>query len=482
MLIRQTLAYFPAQVLSPIIQFVTAIVLTYNLGAADYGLTMLIFASQELIFQLCLAWWTSYFLRYAGEHQDEEAKANLASLESTIILVSGAIQIVATLIVVAISASKPSPAFILGACLYVLTRSYITFLSEKARREAHILDYSIMQIGASLASLLLTLVLISYLGATPSRVLLDFALMHALIAGIVMIRMKVLVAPRWVGLPILISALKFGIPVAISNLFGWLAAQGIRFVVQYGAGPTALGLLSVGWGLAIRLTAVAAMVVTAAAYPLAVREMDRGDADAARRQISNNSALLLGLIAPSTAGLIAINSPFVTLLVAEEYRSATIDLLPWALLCASIRNLRMHGWDQMYLLFEATRPMVLLEAVEAAITALFAWIGLVFMGLTGAVMGAAAAALAIAIADYVYLNRRFGLHAPLVFYLKIAVATALMMAALRLLPQIGLTPVPTWPSLILAIAVGAAVYGAAILVLFGGAIRTGLRAWRAQRA
>ena len=59
-------------------------------------------------------------------------------------------------------------------------------------------------------------------------------------AGIVMIRMKVLVAPRWVGLPILISALKFGIPVAISNLFGWLAAQGIRFVVQYGAGPTAL--------------------------------------------------------------------------------------------------------------------------------------------------------------------------------------------------------------------------------------------------
>jgi len=481
MLIRQTLAYFPAQILSPLTQFATAIILTHYLAAADYGLTMLIFASQELIFQVCLSWWTTYFLRYAGSFAESDARQDLAGTESAIILSTAALQVLATLALVLISATTPSPAFIAGACLYVVTRSYMTFLSERARRDARILEYSLLQIGAPLASLLLTLALMSVFGASPARVLLDFALMHGLIGLLVALRMGALVRPGRLNRVILKAALGFGVPVIIGNLFGWFAAHGIRFVVQYGAGPTALGLLSVGWGLAIRLAAVAAMVVTAAAYPLAVREMDRGNPDGARRQLSTNSALLFGLIAPSTAGVIAIADPFVTLLVAEEFRAATIDLLPWALICAAIRNLRMHCWDQMYLLFEAPRPMVVLEGIEAVLTAIAAWIGLRLGGITGAVIGAAVAALIIALADYLYLNRRFGLHVPMVFYGKIALATAILWGALKTLPALGLPLTAHWGSVTMAIAVGMAAYGFAILVLFGGTIHAGIRDWRASR-
>jgi O-antigen/teichoic acid export membrane protein len=482
MLIRQTLAYFPAQILSPIIQFVTAIVLTYKLGTADYGLTMLIFASQELIFQVVLAWWTSYFLRYAGTHEHEEGRRNVAALEASILLVTGAVQILATLLLVAISTSEPSAGFTLAACAYVLTRSFLNFLSEKARRAERILDYTVLQIGTSLASLVLTLVMIAWSGATPTRVLTDFALMHGVITLWVAWRMKVLALPGRFSMATLMAALRFGIPVSVSNLFGWLSSQGIRFVVQYGAGAAALGLLSVAWGIAIRLTVVAAMVVAAAAYPLAVRAAERGDLEGARRQLSNNSALLLGLIAPSTAGLIAINDPFVTLLVGAEFRDATIQLLPWALICAGIRNLRMHGWDQMYLLFEAPRPMVILEALEALVTALAAWLGLVMFGLQGAVIGAALAAFVVAVADYAYLNRRFGLRAPLGFYLKVTAATAIMVGAVWAMPALGMPVTPSWPSLLLAITVGGLAYILAILVLFGGMIRTGLREWKARRA
>ena len=63
MLIRQTIAYLPAQLIGPLSQFAMAIVLTHWLGAAEYGLTMLIFASQELTFRVSLAWWTSYMMR-----------------------------------------------------------------------------------------------------------------------------------------------------------------------------------------------------------------------------------------------------------------------------------------------------------------------------------------------------------------------------------------------------------------------------------
>jgi O-antigen/teichoic acid export membrane protein len=474
-LIRQTLAYLPAQILSPLTQFVTAIVLTHYLRPADYGLTMLIFASQELIYQAALSWWASYYLRYAGSFSGEEGERALQRTEATVLLLSIVVQFVATIILVWFVAPQMSGTLVAGACLYVVTRSYLGYLSEKARRAGDILAYSVLQIGGPLGGLVLTLLLMTIFVIEPGRVLLDFAIAHALACAVLAWRLGVLVRPGRMDPPIIHAAIAFGAPILISNIFGWFAAHGIRFVVQYGASPTALGLFSVGWGLAIRITAVAAMVVAAAAYPLAIKAMERGDPQGARDQISANSALLLGLIAPATAGIIAISEPFVTLLVAEEYRAATIAILPWALAASAIRNLRMHGWDQMYLLFEAPRAMVVLESIEALITALAAYIGLLLGGLEGAVIGAALAAFVIAVADYAYLNRRFGLHAPLSFYIRILLATGLMYAAVRSLPTLGFAIEASWMSIAIAVAIGGAAYGLLIAALFPRFILSALR-------
>jgi O-antigen/teichoic acid export membrane protein len=467
-LIRQTLAYMPAQILSPLAQFATAIILTHYLPPEGYGLTMLIFASQELIYQALLSWWSSYYLRYAGSFAETTRQQALRSTESAVLLASTVLQLVVTIALVRIVAPDASGLLFAGACFYVVTRSYLGYLSEKARREGDILAYSLLQIGGPLGGLALTLALMTILPVAPERVLLDFAIAHFLVSAALAWRLGVLVKPGRVDRAIIGAAFAFGAPILISNIFGWFAAHGIRFVVQYGASPTALGLLSVGWGIAIRITAVAAMVVAAAAYPLAVRALERGDTEGARNQISTNSALLLGLIAPSTAGIIAIQDPFVTLLVAAEYQAITIAILPWALVGSAIRNLRMHGWDQMYLLFEAPRAMVTLESIEALLTALASFIGLMMGGLVGAVTGAALAALVIALADYLYLNRRFGLHAPLSFYVRILVSTGLMYLTLHTLPRLGLPLKADWLSVGLTVAIGAAIYGMLIAMLFPG--------------
>jgi len=465
-LIRQTLAYLPAQILSPLTQFATAIILTHYLPPDGYGLTMLIFASQELIYQGLMSWWASYYLRYAGSHEDPERQAALKRTESTVLLLTTVLQLLATLLLVRI-VSPDAPALLYAAAaFYVITRGILGYLSERARREGDILAYSLMQIGGPLGGLVLTLAMMTVLTVEPARVLLDFAISHFVVSLVIAWRLGLFVRPGRADRAIIGAALGFGAPILISNIFGWFAAHGIRFVVQYGASATALGLLSVGWGIAIRITAVAAMVVAAAAYPLAIRAMERGDVDGARNQISANSALLLGLIAPSTVGIIAISEPFVALLVAQEYLATTVAILPWALVGSAIRNLRMHGWDQMYLLFEAPRAMVILEFIEAVLTALCAFIGLMTHGLVGAVAGAAIAAAIIALADYAYLNRRFGLHAPLSFYLRIMLATGLMYLALASLPQLGIMIRPEWNSIAWAVLIGGAVYGVLIVALF----------------
>lgn len=479
MLIRQTLAYMPAQILGPLTQFATAIILTHFFNPADYGLTMLIFASQELIFQLFLAWWSSFYLRYSGNYSGASAKSDLHRTESSVLIIATICQILATIALVWVVDPAFSGSLLTGACLYVVSRSYLTYVSERARSQGQIFAYSVLQIAAPLGGLLLTLAVMLVWPATPGRVLLDFAITHLLAGLLVAWRLKMLVRPGRFDRSVLRAALGFGIPILIANAFGWIAAHGIRFVVQYGASPTALGLLSVGWGLAIRITAVAAMVVSAAAYPLAVRAMNDGDPDGARNQIAMNSALLFGLIAPSTVGIIVIAEPFVTLLVAEEYRAVTVAILPWALIGSSIRNLRMHGLDQMYLLFEAPGEMVFLEGIEAALTVLGALIGLMTGGLVGSVIGVAIAAAIIAIGDFIYLNRRFGLRLKLGDYARVLIATGLMAAALLKLPAIGLPTLANWGSIGIAVVAGMLVYGLLIAGLFYRHALDGLRSMRA---
>lgn len=474
MLIRQTLAYLPAQLLGPLIQFATAIVLTHYLGAAEYGLTMLIFASQELVFLVCVSWWTIYMMRYAGTITDEARSARYAATESSVMIGTAGLQVLATVGVILATEPGVSSAFYFGACVFTITRSYLNFLAERARNRAAILDYSLLQIVAPLGGLVLTLLVLSILGARPGWVLLMFAITQAIVGIAVAWRLGLLTRPGALDREIVGAALRFGIPVVLSSAFGWLASNGIRFVVQGMLGSVALGLVSVGWGMATRLSVVAAMVVTAAAYPLAVRAMAAGDREGARRQLSDNSALLLAIIAPATFGVIAINEPLTQLLIAPEFQATTIAILPWALVGAAIRNLRMHGWDQMYLLFEAPRPMLVLEITEAAITIAGAFIGIMINGVVGAVIGTTLAAALVAICDFLFLKARFGLNAPLWQFLRILLASAIMYGALAALPSFGAHIRPLWSSITAAIVFGALVYVLAAMILFPEYIRKAL--------
>ncbi|MGL5446940.1 MAG: polysaccharide biosynthesis C-terminal domain-containing protein [Rhabdaerophilum sp.] len=479
MLIRHTLGYLPAQLLSPLTQFATAIILTHFLGTSEYGLTMLVFASQELVFLICLSWWTTYMLRYAGTLSANGSTPDLRTSENSILLISTLAQIVVTIGIILVTEPKVSWAFYLGACVFTATRSYLNFLSERARQQQAILAYSIAQIAAPLGGLLLTLLLMRLWGSSPERVLLDFAIAQAIVGFAVAWKLGLLTRPGTIDRTLLSSAISFGLPVLISNIFGWLASNGIRFVVQYGAGAAALGLLSVGWGLATRLSAVTAMIVAAAAYPLAVKAMDAGDEAGAKGQLSLNSILLLGLIAPATLGIIAITEPFVKLLVAQEYHAATIAILPWALLGAAIRNQRMHGWDQLYLLCEAPKPMMVLEGLEALATIIGAAIGLWMAGLIGAVIGTTIVAAIVALADFVYLRRTFGLSAPLWSYARILIAAGAMYGALMALQALGYRIQADWLHILTAIAGAATIYAITILILFPEVIRALVQKYKA---
>lgn len=466
MLIRQTLAYLPSQLFGPLLQFAAVITLTHFLSPADYGLTMLVFTTQELIFLVCLFWWTSYLQRYAGQFESEAERRAFRATENVVLVVSTAVQILATSLLVVTVFGPHSPIFWLASCAFVITRSYLGYLGERARFEVRIKDFSILQIAPPLLGLILSIGALEVFGARPGLVLLAFALVQ-LIVGLVMgLRMRMFEPLFAADRTILKAALALGSTMILAGALQWGAANGVRFVVQLIGGAAPLGLLSVSWGIAQRLAAMAGMLVTAAAYPLAVRAMHAGDVDGARHQISANSALLLLVMAPAVAGVIAIDAPMMRLLVAPEFQEVSIAILPAAIIAAGLRNMRVHGWDQLYLLFEAQPAMLVLGGVEVVFLILGSVVGLMVAGIYGAVVANAIVTIIAAFIDYLYLRSRFGLRAPFGQYARIVLAALIMLGALRLAGHYGWLIAPHWGAVAAAVMVGSLIYAAMLAILF----------------
>lgn len=466
MLIRQTLAYLPSQLFGPLLQFAAVITLTHFLSPADYGLTMLVFTTQELIFLVCLFWWTSYMQRYAGQFEGQEDKSRFRATENAVLLASTLVQIVAALVLVGLTFGSHAPRFLAVAAAFVITRSFLGYLSERARFEVRILDFSLLQIAPPLLGLIFSVMALEVYGARPGFVLGTFAVVQVVVGAVIAVRMGIVSLAFRADRAILMAALGVGSAMIFAGALQWGAANGVRFVVQGMGGAEPLGLLSVSWGVAQRLAAMAGMLVTAAAYPLAVRAMNAGDPEGARSQISANSALLLLVMAPAVAGVIAIDAPMMRLLVAPEFQAVSIAILPAAIIAAGLRNMRVHGWDQLYLLFEGQRAMLILGTIEVAFLLVGSAVGLHLGGVYGAVLANALVTALAAAVDYLYLRARFGLRAPFGQYIRIVLASLVMLGVLRVGESVGWPIAPTWGGIGLAVLIGGLVYTASIALLF----------------
>lgn len=493
-LLHHTLAYLPAQLVGPLAQFGAALLLTHALGAADYGVTLLVFALQELAFLVCLSWWSTFVLRYGtgrpsglaaspagsgGAASPALTHSAMARTESALLLCTAAVQALLLVPVLAVSEPGLGAGLLAAAAAYTVSRSLLSFLAERARREAAIGAYSWVQMAAPLVGLAGVGGLILAQRASPATVLLAFALVQAVVGLAVARRLGLLVPPAWQAPAMLRAALAFGGPVVLANGLSWLAGNSIRWVVQHGAGAVALGWLSVAWGLATRLAGVAGMLVAAAAYPLAVRAWQAGDAEGAKRQLAANAVLVLAVLAPTGAGGAVLAELFVHTVVAAEYQAITVQLLPWALAGAVVRNARLHGWDQLYLLCEATRPMLWMDLLEAVVVTAAAAGGLWWGGLHGAVVATALAAVVVAAADGWVLRRLFGLLVHWGDSARVLLAAGLMAAGLAAGLAAGWWARPGPAALAWAVGSGLLLYALALAAVFPGFSR-GL--WQRLRA
>lgn len=465
-MLRKTLQYLPAQVIGPMFQFVAVLVWTHWLDAAELGLVALIMAVQELAFTFCLSWWTQYTVRYLPGLANRGAYERC---ETAVLLLATAAQVPVVLVGLALTGHLDGPAAIAAALAFTLSRTANMHLGERARAVGDVLTYTIVQMAGPVGGFAVGLALMS-VQADTTAVIGGFALVQIAILPILTRRLGLNFGePSEVRIP-LRRALAYGGPLLVAGLFGWVCLNGIRVVVERIDGLAMVGLISVGWNLGQRLISVAASMVTAAAFPLAIQRVAREGVRAGIEQVGRTSMLTLGLLLPAAIGLALIAKPFTQVFVGEAFRDATMIVLPLAALAAAVRNLRMHTVDQVFMIVEQPGLLLRVNAVEATLTVGLCALGVAFDGLRGACLGPLVATTVCAAYTFVIARLRHGFVIPLQPVLVFVVATVAMAATL--LPDIY----PAGPlGLALRVAAGGSVYCGLVGLTLYRYFRTGLR-------
>jgi O-antigen/teichoic acid export membrane protein len=462
MLLKHTLLYLPAQFVGPLFQLLAMIVWTHVVDEHTLGVITLITATHELLQIGFLAWWSQYALRFLGRYQDANDASRFYRTENAVLLTSVALQSAAVVgILLLVIAPGARTGLLVAAVAYVITRSLNLYIGERARAQQQIRVYTIQQVFGPSVGFVTGLVLIRLFGQSAEWPLAGYAAAQLTAALIVIPTLRRGYRLWPIDREIVTHALRYGIPLIVGGALGWVGLNASRFIVNEMSGVAAAGLFAVGYGLGQRAAAVAAMLVTAAAFPLAVKSMEQEGSQAGMRQLAANSALLVAILAPSLAGIFMLRTEIVHLLIAAPFQTVTLAVLPLSTLAGAIRNLRAHFGDQVFLLQNRTRWMMAIAAIDASMTVVLSALFMPRWGLTGVAGATVLAALAAASVSFSIGFTRFGLRLPVGHLVRIALATIAMAALLRIFPEARSIAV-----LAAHVAAGAAGYFGALALLY----------------
>jgi O-antigen/teichoic acid export membrane protein len=435
MLLRQTLLYLPAQVITPLVQLASVLIWAYLLTPQDLGAVTLIIALQEICYAAIFGYWGFYTLRYIASFNEPTARLVFLRTESAAILMSVMLQaaVAAPLLILVLGKHLDSP-LVAMAVAFMLTRSLNTYSADRARAETQIMLYSMMQIIGPVFGFFIGLFFIWQVGPSVNNVLTGFVIAQAI--GFIV---AVLLSDfgRRIGRissDIIKTAFSFGGTQTLSQMLAITAINAPRFIVQHTLGLAAVGVFSVGYGLGLRASSFAVTLVTAGAYPLVVRKMEREGRDAAFAQLSQNMILVALVVAPVALGLLAITPSLVHLLIATEYREATLLVLPLATIGGLFRHLRAHTSDQVFLLNLRPGFGTIIAVCDLAVAVASAIIGISVMGVVGAALGPMMSGLVTFTVSFALSRMKFGFHAPFAAFGKIGLSAVVMAAAIYWLP------------------------------------------------
>jgi O-antigen/teichoic acid export membrane protein len=267
------------------------------------------------------------------------------------------------------------------------------------------------------------------------------------------------------------QVLAFGLPLAVSMAVGGLVNSGTRALLEVLDSPQALGLYTASFLLVVSTINLVAGGIVVASYQLAVRAVESGDSEAARRQLVANGTLLMAVLAPAALGMALMAHGLAATMVGPQFVEPVAMLTPWMAASAFFGGLRAHYLDHA---FQLGRRPALLVTVAAGAAVVGLGLGVVLIPRFGPLGAAIASAVAMAVScvqGWLTGRAAFPLPLPLAGFARVLLACLVMAAVVLCIPDGGLASVAA------RVAAGALSYAGAAVALDVLGLRDGV--WQA---
>lgn len=455
MLIQNSAIYMVAKLLPGLFGLATTAALTRMLDPHEYGLYGLALVVMTLGSIILFDWLGQSFLRF---HQ---ARRHDPKLISTFIWLFAALALVSAAALGLALIAGIVPADLIGASvvglLLIWASSWFELVSRLAVAEFQPVKVLSMNLGRSL------LVLV---GATAAAWLTTSPLWTAvgtgagILAGAFFGRVPIpRPSFRLFDRGLARNVLVFGAPMAVSMTLFVMIDGGTRVLLERLDLARALGLYTAASVLAQSTIGVIAAGVSSAGYSLAVREVERGDDAAARRQLMANGTLLLAVLAPASLGIALTGNCIATTFLGSKFVSGVAPLMLWMAANSFFNALRANHLDHAFQLGKKPHLQVWVMGFAGLIA-----IGLSFYLIPkeGPIGAATAVTVAYAVACVLsMIAGRYAYSIPLPIAAGIRVGFCCLMMAFVVvqLPDSG------WAGLILRATFGAATYALAAVAV-----------------
>ena len=454
MLIRNSALYMVATLLPGLFGLATTAALTRLLDPHEYGLYGLALVVMMLGSSVAFDWLGLSFIRfYQARRQDPRLVATFMSMFFALCAISAAALGIALL-------GGIVPADLVAVSILSLVMvwafSWFNLVSRIAVAEFQPLEYMKMNLGRSFLILA---------GATTAAWLTRnslwaaFATAAGTFAGAFFGKIPI-PRPSWRFLDrdLVRDVLVFGMPLAASLVLFSLTDSGTRILLERLDSAAALGVYTAASVLAQATLGVIAGGISSAGYSLVVREIERGDHAAARRQLLANGTLLLAVLAPASLGIALTGNCIATTLVGPKFAFGVAALIPWMATSQFLNCMATHFVQAFQL---GKRPhLQIWVAVVAGINAIGLSIYLIpRQGPVGAAIAVVATAVVTCVHSMVAGRYAYPIPLPISGAVRVGICCAIMAVVVIQFPDTG------WTGLALRTGFGATAYALAAIAL-----------------
>lgn len=358
MLLRSTLIYGPAILLTRISALLLLVVVTRLLNQEEYGLLTLVVTVGEMTDTAVTNWLRTALLRLGGK--GEVSRGSLV-LAGKVLIATTAL----ALVIAAVASAFVVPArwqeFAIAVCVYLvvgaIARFALTVLQMQQRHSAYSLLESLR------AVLQLTLPIVAIMIFPDSFLVVSLGssagmLAAGIAASIVASRRVVVGPPRFTGRELFM----LGLPLVVMALVGFGLNSAERLFLNAFHDAAAVAVFAAAYVLARQPIDMVGNAINVGAFPEVMGRFDEQGPAVAGELLSQIMALLMQLCLPVAVMLIALREPITGLLLPQSYHGQTGLLFPviaFAVICANLTSF-VYGT----VIYAHKRPWLLIVATS----------------------------------------------------------------------------------------------------------------------